>query len=180
MSSPLSLVTDLSQSTILAAYQLDSFLQASHQHIALIPEDLRAIIAHIVSNYPLPANAPLQIPTARTTRAGSAAASRKSSVSKDTSSPAVAWVADWAIDRSRLRSNVRSFKQRVRPFTITPPSNSQRGSATTKEIPRTMASNSSGGSNSGAQNDNNYQDSGFSERQYQAMQAMITAALARP
>ena len=182
MSSPLSSVSELSQSTILAAYQLDSFLRTGHQHIVLIPEDLRAIIAHIISNCPLPANAPLQIPTARTTRAGSAAASRESSVSEDTS-PAVAWVANWAVDRSSLRADVRSFEQRVRPFTITPPSESRQSSATTEEIPRTMASNNhpSGASSSGAQNqDDNYQGSGFSERQYRAMQAMITAALARP
>ena len=107
------------------------------------------------------------------TRAGSVVASRKSSVSAD--SPTIAWLANWAVDRSFLRADVKSFKQHMRPFIITPPSNSRQGSATTEEIPRTMASNS------GAQQDNNnFQDSGFSERQYRAMQAMITAALARP
>ena len=182
MSSPLSSfpVAELSQSVILAAFQLDSFLRSGHQYISLIPEDLHAIIAHIISNCPLPANAPLQIPTARTTRAGSTAASRESSVSEDTS-PAVAWVADWAVDRSRLRSDIRSFEQRIRPFTITPPSESRQGSATTEEIPRTMASNSSSsGAQQQQQDDNDFQGSGFSERQYRAMQAMITAALARP
>ena len=181
MSSPLSSVSELSQSTVLAAYQLHSFIRTGHQHVSTtIPEDLRAIIAHIISHCPVPANAPLQVPTARTTRAGSAAASRESSV--DDTSPTVAWLANWAVDRSSLRADVRSFEQRVRPFTITPPSDSRQGSATTEEIPRSMASNnSSGASSSGAQNqDDNYQGSGFSERQYLAMQAMINAALARP
>jgi hypothetical protein len=180
MSSALSSVSELSQGTVLAAFQLHSFIQTGHHHASIIPKDLRAIIAHITSACPVPKNAELQVPTTRATRSGSATTSRESSVSAETSFPTVAWLANWAIDRTALRSDVKSFEQRIRPFTITP-STSRQGSSTTEEIPRSMAgSNSSSSAAAHDQQDNNYQDSGFSEKQYKAMQAMIGAALSRP
>ncbi len=143
----------------------------------------------------------MQEPSARTTRAGSA--SREASVDEG-STPLAAWLANWAVDKSSLRADVKEFERHTQNLTITPPASSRQGSssqpshqstrrssAATEEIPRTfglsegMASgernNDNGGNastpqgqqNAQPQDPNNYLDTGFSEKQYKALQAML-------
>ena len=171
---------------MLAAFQLESFIKTGHSHVGIIPENLRVVIAQITSNHDRPPNAPLQAPSARTTRAGSAVASRENSVSADErAAPPIAWISSWAIDKASLRADVKSFEEHIRHLASTPPISSRQGSATTEEIVRESppanmpndgrreSSASSGNAQGPPQDPNDYLGTGFSERQYRALQAML-------
>ena len=173
---------DLDQNTILATYQLESFLRSGHNYTSIISESLRVIIAHITSSCARLSNIPLQAPTKRTTRAGSAAAARESSVAED--SAPVAWNSRWTVDKTSLRADVKAFEEHIRHLVITPPTSSRRDLATIEEIirntPPVGMSQERRTSNAGRQpppqgqpDPNNFNNTGFSEQQWRSFQSLL-------
>ena len=167
----------LSKEVVKSAWQLYSFLEATGDtHLGDVPHEIGLTIEYICYKYPRPEPQPTK---------------GKGRASKRSSAEPLQFPANWATDTPTFRRNVRSFSDRTVEYRKLPKlqtyfnnnaqhfPNDQTNNSSDRPITSTennMASSSAAGAGTAASQDQNYQNTGFSQQQWTALQNLIRNA----